>query len=192
MEPKTKGDWAKERLIACAAKLFLQNGYNATGINDILASASMTKGSFYFYFSSKKELAVKVFEYYQEKLKNWLLEMAAGKTWEEFITAFIGEKIEAAHKGEYYGCPIAVLGGEIAFQEPDIAEKYAESMRGLTRIFAKVLCNSGVAQEMASVLAKRAFILYEGYLLYYRISKDINELNALVAELKDIIKLKEG
>ena len=192
MESKSKGEQARERLIECAAKLFLERGYNATGINDILAAAAMTKGSFYFYFTSKKELAVKVFEYYQEKTKQWVLVIASGKSWEDFISVFVGEKIDAAAAGEYYGCPMAVLGGEIAFQEPDIAARYSESMKGLISIFAKVLLQSGVAPDQARILAKRAFIIYEGYILYYRISKDGNELKALLEELKGIIPGKKA
>ena len=37
---------------------FWKNGYAATGISEILDQAGLPKGSFYFYFKSKDELAV--------------------------------------------------------------------------------------------------------------------------------------
>ncbi|WP_055666641.1 TetR/AcrR family transcriptional regulator [Desnuesiella massiliensis] len=76
MSENTKGEKSKENLIECAARLFLEKGYNATGINDILNSAGLSKGSFYFYFESKKDLAMGVAEYYirnyQEKFNKSL------------------------------------------------------------------------------------------------------------------------
>jgi len=194
MNQKTKGEQAKEKLIECAAKLFLLRGYSATGINDILAATSMTKGSFYFYFSSKKELAIKVSEFYRENLKKWLQNKAKDNFlgWEAFITALIEDKINDAKGKNYFGCPIAVLGSEIAFLEPDIAEKYTEIFKGLINLFFEVLIKSGMTEEKAHLLAKRAFIVYEGHLLFYRISKNISELELLKDELINLYRFEKG
>ena len=53
-----KGEESRQRLIECAAELFWKNGYSATGISEILKQTGLPKGSFYFYFKSKDELAV--------------------------------------------------------------------------------------------------------------------------------------
>lgn len=193
-DKKTKGQQGKEKLIECAAKLFLLRGYSATGINDILAEASMTKGSFYFYFSSKKDLAFKVSEYYRDNLKNWLQDNSktAPAEWEEFVEYFIGGKIKEANDLKYFGCPLAVLGTEIAFLEPDIAEKYTEILRELIRLFSYILKNSGISEDKVPILAKRAFIIYEGHLLFFRISKDISELESLKKELIELYQSEKG
>lgn len=192
MDKKTKGEQTKENLIECAARLFLKNGYNATGINDILKEASITKGSFYFYFSSKKELAIAVSGYYKEKLEKWLFKRAEGKAWEGFVASLAEDMMNSAKDKRHYGCPLAVLGLEIAFMEPDVAEQYTESMKSLIKIFSNVLKNSGIPEERAVSLAKRAFTVYEGHLLYYRISKDIDELRLLSDELTAIYKTEKG
>ena len=54
----TKGEQSRQRLIDCAAELFWKNGYAVTGISEILNASGLPKGSFYFYFKSKEELAV--------------------------------------------------------------------------------------------------------------------------------------
>jgi len=47
---------ARERLLESAKTLFSQRGYYATSVEDIVASAGLSKGAFYFYFKSKEEL----------------------------------------------------------------------------------------------------------------------------------------
>lgn len=188
MSENTKGEKSKENLIECAARLFLQKGYNATGINDILNSAGLSKGSFYFYFDSKKDLAMGVAEYYNRIKINEVSKAAEGRTWEAFVEKLVGDEIEKAKQQSSYGCPNAVLGMEIAFLEPDIAEKYYITIKRQVDIFTDVLKRSGIGEVKAATIAERAFAMYEGYLLFYRISKDINELEKLLIELKMIIK----
>jgi AcrR family transcriptional regulator len=47
---------ARERLLESAKTLFSQRGYYATSVEEIVASAGLSKGAFYFYFKSKEEL----------------------------------------------------------------------------------------------------------------------------------------
>lgn len=185
MNSKTKGEQSREKLIEHAAKLFLTKGYSATGINEILESAAMSKGSFYFYFSSKKELAIHVSEFYRIKTKKWLETRFQNKEpgWEEFINAFIGDRIEDAKNDNYLGCPAAVLGIETAFSEPDIAKESTIILKELIDQFDTVLKNSGIPKDKSYSLARKAFSIYEGHLLFYRISKDVNELEVLKDEL---------
>lgn len=189
MVKTTKGEQSKNKLIECAAQLFLQKGYNATGINDILAGTGLPKGSFYFHFASKKDLAVEVSNYYEKKIGKWILETAKGKEWKDFITELIGKMIEGAEQKNHFGCPFAVLGLEIAFSEPDISEYYYNSMKKLIDIFAKVFEFSGIPVDKTSTIANRAFAIYEGYLLYYRVGKDVEALRKM---LRDLIVIYEN
>ena len=189
MVKTTKGEQSKNKLVECAAQLFLQKGYNATGINDILAGTGLPKGSFYFHFASKKDLAVEVSNYYEKKIGKWILETARGKVWKDFITELIGKMIEGAEQKNHFGCPFAVLGLEIAFSEPDISEYYYNSMKKLIDIFANVFEFSGIPVDKTSIIANRAFAIYEGYLLYYRVGKDVEALRMM---LRDLIAIYEN
>ncbi|WP_222427821.1 TetR/AcrR family transcriptional regulator [Sporomusa sp. KB1] len=186
VRPNIKGEKTKEHLVECAAHLFLQNGYNATGINDILSKAGVSKGSFYFYFASKKELAMEVADYYSRIKISEISKTAEGRTWEDFIEKLIGDMIKRAKQKKSFGCPLAVLGMEIAFLEPDIADRYYESIKKVVGIFADVFRRSGISEEKAVLIADHALAIYEGYLLFYRISKNIDELEKLRRDLKAI------
>lgn len=192
MAKSTKGEQSKYKLIECAAELFMKNGYNATGINDILAVAELPKGSFYFHFSSKKDLAIEVSNYFDNKINEWIIATSKGKSWDEFITDLLQQMISGAEKNKHYGCPFAVLGLEIAFSEPDISEQYNKSIKRLISVFKEVFEFSGIAVDDSEEIANKAFAMYEGYLVYYRISKDVDVLKRMLKDLIDIyINYKE-
>jgi AcrR family transcriptional regulator len=48
----------KDRIIETASDLFYNNGYNQTGINQIIAEAGVAKASMYQHFRSKEDIAV--------------------------------------------------------------------------------------------------------------------------------------
>ncbi|MFQ3682709.1 TetR/AcrR family transcriptional regulator [Roseiflexus sp.] len=48
------------RILATATRLFMQRGYSAVSINDIVQAADVTKPTLYYHFSDKEELFVLV------------------------------------------------------------------------------------------------------------------------------------
>ena len=59
-----KGEASKAKIVEAAGELFWKQGYAATGIRDILDATGLPKGSFYFYFKSKSDVAREVIGYY--------------------------------------------------------------------------------------------------------------------------------
>ena len=63
---------AKPRLLAAAGELFQDKGYHAVGIQEICDAAGVNKGSFYYFFSSKRDLVLAAIdaqvEMYQQEL----------------------------------------------------------------------------------------------------------------------------
>lgn len=49
-------DERKGEIIAAAAQLFAQKGYDKCSVNDILSAVGIAKGTFYYYFKSKEEV----------------------------------------------------------------------------------------------------------------------------------------
>lgn len=48
----------REHIIKVASELFYANGYNATGINEIISKADIAKATLYSHFKSKDELCI--------------------------------------------------------------------------------------------------------------------------------------
>ena len=45
----------KSRIVSAAWQLFYEKGYNGTTVDDIIELSGTSKGSFYYYFSTKDE-----------------------------------------------------------------------------------------------------------------------------------------
>jgi TetR/AcrR family transcriptional repressor of lmrAB and yxaGH operons len=191
MQKGTKGEFSKKKLIEVAANLFLKNGYSNTGINDILTQADISKGSFYFHFSSKKDLALEVAKYYKKQIiEDWLKPLSINP-WDIFVDQFTNTLKNSAKDNCLYGCPIAVLGLEIAFIEEELSDEYTDAAKSLMNVFANSLKNSGVDEKVVDRFARKAFVIFEGHILYYRISKDVDTITYLSEDLKELLVLNE-
>jgi AcrR family transcriptional regulator len=51
-----KHERIREKILDSASRLFNRQGFNAVSIDDVVADAGLTRGSFYTYFSSKADL----------------------------------------------------------------------------------------------------------------------------------------
>ncbi len=69
----------KQRVIKIAHELFIEKGYQATSIQDILEYSGISKGTFYNYFSSKSDLLVALFTMIYSKLEQERNELLIGQ-----------------------------------------------------------------------------------------------------------------
>lgn len=60
MARQGRAEQTRSAIVAAAAELFDRRGYEATSLADITTHAGVTKGSLYFHFSSKEDLALAV------------------------------------------------------------------------------------------------------------------------------------
>lgn len=66
----------KERIMLCAEELFYSRGYDATGVQEIVERAGVTKPTLYYYFGSKKGLLDAIFKLKFEGLTPILKEIS--------------------------------------------------------------------------------------------------------------------
>ena len=69
MAKETEKKSAKNKIVSAAWQLFYEKGYNKTTVDDIIELSGTSKGSFYYYFSTKDELlntlSLMLDEYYE-------------------------------------------------------------------------------------------------------------------------------
>src|SRR5690606_36405280 len=81
--PVQKGDIMnpkKQQIINAAHRLFIQKGYNASSIQDILDEAGISKGTFYNYFTSKSECLIALMESISEDIRTARIAAALGES----------------------------------------------------------------------------------------------------------------
>lgn len=128
----------KTKLVATAANLVYHQGWNATGINQILNEAKVPKGSFYYYFQSKEDLGVAIIQYHAEQYEliysaTMLNPQLSGR---DGLTKYFLDAAERfKQEGLRWGCPVGTFSNEVA----DTTEKIADACREfMTRFFEVV------------------------------------------------------
>ncbi|KAB7705291.1 TetR family transcriptional regulator [Bacillus aerolatus] len=70
----------KQHVIKMAHQLFIDRGFQATSIQDILNFSGISKGTFYNYFSSKNELLIALFKTLYKRLEKDRNELLIGRS----------------------------------------------------------------------------------------------------------------
>ncbi len=105
-EGMTKGEQTRRRIVAAAAPIFNQHGYEGSSVAALMAATGLTKGGIYRHFSSKEELAAEVFDYswdaaWKVRMERVDQETAGVERLKALIASFIDHKNPIAG-----GCPI--------------------------------------------------------------------------------------
>ena len=65
--PRPRGP-ARDQLLAAAQRLLLERGYEATALDEVCATAQVTKGGLFYHFESKEQLAAAAIERFYGQL----------------------------------------------------------------------------------------------------------------------------
>ena len=63
----SKGEATRDKLMDIAERHFLENGFAATSIDDLIKEAGITKGGFFYHFDGKNALAYALMQRYRER-----------------------------------------------------------------------------------------------------------------------------
>ncbi|WP_461812231.1 TetR/AcrR family transcriptional regulator [Faecalimonas sp.] len=72
MRKKAENTTIKERLINAAWELFLEKGYDATTVNEIIERSQTSRGSFYHHFRGKEDLIFSLAYFFDNDYDKWL------------------------------------------------------------------------------------------------------------------------
>jgi TetR/AcrR family transcriptional regulator, transcriptional repressor for nem operon len=119
----------RERIIASAARLFREKGFDGVGVADIMADAGLTHGGFYGHFASKDDLIAQACTHAMgESEARWTRhnERESGQTLKDIV----GRYVSARHRDDPgHGCTWAALGGELARQDGRTRATATEGLR---------------------------------------------------------------
>jgi len=106
----------KEKLLDQGVAMFTEHGFHGVGLQDILNSVGVPKGSFYNYFSSKEEFGAASIAHYIEPfitlLDAWLKRPGVGSL--DALEGYFSELIsEMERKNFSGGCLLGNLIGEV-------------------------------------------------------------------------------
>ncbi len=164
----------KDRILETASRLFYKQGYNNTGINQILEEAKVAKASLYQHFGSKEDVGL-------EYLK------AARIEWFEGLDKWTGNKgtplqklyacfdfLEyALRNNEFRGCKFINMLSELADAGPAMLKQIVEHKAKL-RDYIKTFVKEAMMQDSARIetMGDSIYLLFEGAIVESKIYKD--------------------
>lgn len=183
----------KVRILEAAARLFHEQGYNATGIATILREAGANSGSLYHYFPSKDALLVGVLDHYTRVMRRVLMEPieAAVADPVERVFALMDNYRRMLTMFDYrLGCPIGNLALEVGDDNPDARRLINLNFNNWIDAIRDWL--DGAADRFPAHVDRRrlaAFVLttMEGGIMQARASRTIEPFDTSIAQLRAYI-----
>jgi TetR/AcrR family transcriptional repressor of nem operon len=174
---------ANERLMDAALDLIWEESYGAVTIDDICKRADVKKGSFYYFFSSKSELAVAALERLWETSWKARLDSVFSSSddpltrLKNYLTSIYEKQVEVKKQhGKVLGCPVVSMGSETCTCDNEINLKIRELLSRKRRYYESAI-RDAVAEGLIPpcVPAEKAMAfaaLIEGCICQARIMND--------------------
>jgi TetR/AcrR family transcriptional regulator, transcriptional repressor for nem operon len=177
---------AKARLMDAVLELIWTGSYGNTTIDQICEKAGVKKGSFYYFFDSKADLAMAAFE------ANWRVRQAELdaifspavpplRRLQKYCEFGYRSQLEIKRKyGRVLGCPLFALGSEICTQDDCLRQKIQEILECKRQYLESAIrdAHAGGWLRAPDPAAKARMILayYQGLLTQARIQNDVSGL----------------
>lgn len=182
----SKGERTREKIVAAAAPIFNQRGYEGSSLADLMAATGLQKGGIYRHFSSKEELAGEAFDYtWDAALKARLLhldEKASGiEKLKQLIANFVNVRPPVAG-----GCPILNTAIDADDGNPVLRARAVKALRSwVTRLQKMVKLAIENGETRAGIKPKTVATLIvaslEGALMISRLERN-NKALLLIQE----------
>jgi TetR/AcrR family transcriptional repressor of nem operon len=188
--PKPKPD-TRNNLVQAGLRMIHAEGYAATGIQSIVESVDVPKGSFYNHFASKEAFGAEVIDAYfdrgQDKLRAFLCNADVAPL--DRLEAYFDDRIKALKAANYArGCLLGNFSAEVADHSAPIREHLVRQFGVWSAFFANCIAEAqqqgAVSDQFPAALLGR-FVLnsWEGALLRMRAERS----DAPLIEFKEIV-----
>ncbi|HVA23900.1 MAG TPA: TetR/AcrR family transcriptional regulator, partial [Chloroflexota bacterium] len=116
---------ARARLVDSARELIHSSNYGAASVQDLCSAAKVNKGSFYYFFPSKRDLVLAALDVQWANAKAKVLEpsFAADAPPLERILRFFRRAAQAQNRPVVLGCPFGNLAVEMATLDETIRDR---------------------------------------------------------------------
>ncbi|MDR4893902.1 MULTISPECIES: TetR/AcrR family transcriptional regulator [unclassified Chryseobacterium] len=166
----------RERIIETTFQLFARQGYNSTGINQIISEAEVAKASFYQYFKSKEDLCVEFLnvrhDYWFNELNIFLAKEKDAKS--KTIKAF-DFLVYMNEKESFRGCSFLNILSEIPMDNSKILSAIQSHKADLRNFFLELLNDDELSDHI--------YMLFESSIIESQLFKS----NELIVKSKKIV-----
>lgn len=191
----TKGERTREKITKTAAEVFHRKGFTATSINDLLEATGVKKGSLYFHFPGKDDIALAVLDKAEEEFMIFLDAALAGPTSGSQLDHFFQQALEIHRRRGFVG---GCLFGNTALEASDSNPRYAARVAVVfSRWIGKIRAVIDKGQSdgeirfdlPADTLAQFVVSSIEGGIMLSRLRKEEGPLRLCLDSLRILLEL---
>lgn len=153
VEPDMSRGKSRQKLVDAGLVLFGQQGYAATGVQDITDAAGVPKGSFYNYFDSKEDFAVAVLAKYREQAAENFGSLVSAEIASPLgrLEALLRSIEEHLRSSDFAGgCVAGRLAQELAGEHPTLRQPLCEVFATMQSHVSACLSAAQKAGELAA------------------------------------------
>jgi len=193
---------AKVRLMDAVLDLIWAESYGSTTIDHICDRAGVKKGSFYYFFDSKADLAAAALDQEWEKHRPELDAIFSATTPPlERLRRYCdyGYRIQAAMKekcGHVLGCPLFTLGSEISTQEDRLQKKVQDILNVKRKYLESAIRDAHAAGLIdapdAGAKARTLFMYYQGQAMEARIQNNLEVLRDAIHGTHEMLGVSQA
>lgn len=174
----------RDRIMETASNLFYNQGYNLTGVNQIIAEANVAKATLFQHFPTKEDLCL---NYLAEKNYKWTESLITftevkEKNVEKAIAAF-DFLMENAPTENFRGCSFLNILSEVPNHNTKIVNEVSKHKYNLRNLFKKWLM-----KHPAKSIGDMAYILFEGAIIESQVQRNIWPIETAKKALSELIK----
>ncbi len=186
---------SRERIVETTCKLLEVQGFQATGLNQIIRESQAPKGSLYYYFpEGKEELVVEAVERMAQAVTGRIESHLAGvEEPAEAVRTFIltlAQHVEAS--GFQSGGPITTAALEAAATSERVREACLDTYQAWQTAFREKLIRGGCAPDRAARLASLIIASLEGAIILSRTERNVEPLKHAAEELGFLLRTVFG
>ena len=166
-----KGPDSKGKTLAAAVKLFRQQGFHGTALQDILAASGAPRGSLYFHFpGGKEQIGEAALALAAEATRQGIARAAeASESAEIFLLRLVRGMAAELERSDYKeGCPIATTALETAVQSEVLCTAARNAFQKWENEIKRGLERFGIETDDADLIATLVLSQLEGALLLAR------------------------
>ncbi len=192
----------KERLTDAAMELIWENSYGSTSVDSICDKAGAKKGSFYYFFKSKSELAAAALEADWNKNRAQMDAIFSPtipplERFDRYFD-FVHDKLAECQKrcGNILGCPLLSIGSEVSTQDQVVRDTVDRILDRKINYFISAIRDAH-AQGLIDApdpeaKAKALFACYHGTLAQARIQNDLALIRGFNKVALDVLGVKQA
>ncbi len=193
---------AKDRLMKAALTLHWEESYGTVTIDDICQRAEVKKGSFYYFFPGKAELAVATIEHMWATVwkpffdSHLSLDKEPVQRFRDYFEAIVANQTGLAQEhGKVLGCPVCSMGNECSTNQVSVSVAVREVFAKKRRYYESAIRDAIAAGAMEPCVpadkATALFGLIDGLVSHARIMNDIRILKSLPRLGLDLLKIRQ-